>query len=92
MNKKLLVLLGLTSLLAGCQTLTPQEQRAADENICRSYGFKAQTTAFADCLMRQDLDRRADRRAWQNRADFYDRPVIFYQPVYRPVAVRTAVK
>lgn len=90
MNIKLCVLLGVAGLLVGCTTMTPQERRAADENTCRSYGFRAKTDSFANCLMRLDLDRRADRRAFENRTDFYDRPVIFYQPVYRPVAVRAA--
>ncbi|ENT58554.1 hypothetical protein B987_00267 [Brucella suis F7/06-5] len=37
--------------------------------------------------MRIDLDRRADRRAWQNQVDFYDPPMVIYQPIYRPVPV-----
>jgi hypothetical protein len=78
MNKKALVLLGLAGLLAGCVTMTPEERRAADERTCLGYGFKP----------RLDLDRRADRRAWENRVDFYDRPIMLYQPIYRPVVVR----
>ncbi len=58
MNKKMLILLGLASLLAGCVTMTPEQRRAADEQTCRSYGFKPKTDAFANCLMRIDLDRR----------------------------------
>ncbi|ABQ60075.1 putative lipoprotein [Brucella ovis ATCC 25840] len=87
MNKKMLILLGLASLLAGCVTMTPEQRRAADEQTCRSYGFKPKTDAFANCLMRIDLDRRADRRAWQNQVDFYDPPMVIYQPIYRPVPV-----
>lgn len=48
---------------AGCTTMTPQEQRAADEETCRSYGFTRKNDAFAECLQRLDLDRRAERRA-----------------------------
>ncbi|MBA8817958.1 hypothetical protein WKW50_01765 [Ochrobactrum sp. GPK 3] len=88
MNKKALVLLGLAGLLAGCVTMTPEERRAADERTCLGYGFKPRTDAFANCLQRLDLDRRADRRAWENRVDFYDRPIMLYQPIYRPVVVR----
>ena len=81
MGKDTLILLSITSgLLAGCVTMTPEQRRAADEQTCRSYGFKARTDAFANCLMRLDLDRRADRRAWQNRVDFYDAPMVIYRP------------
>ncbi|WP_062226356.1 hypothetical protein [Aureimonas frigidaquae] len=65
--------------LAGCQTITPEQLRAADEAQCRSYGFKAGTDAFAGCLQRIDLARDADRRA-QLRA--LDDPLVVYQPVY----------
>ncbi|MEN5247591.1 hypothetical protein [Brucella pseudintermedia] len=80
MNKKVLILLGVTGLLAGCVTMTPEQRRAADEQTCRGYGFKARTDAFANCLMRLDLDRRADRRAWQNQVDFYNAPMVIYRP------------
>lgn len=43
--------------------MTPQELRAADEETCRSYGFTRKNDAFAECLQRLDLDRRAERRA-----------------------------
>lgn len=56
----LLPALALTVLLAGC--LTPEQQRAADEERCRSYGFKHRNDAFAECLQRLDLDRRARLR------------------------------
>lgn len=54
-------------LMAGCTTMTPEERRAADEAKCRSYGFTKRNDAFAECLQRLDLDRRADMRY---RADF----------------------
>jgi len=56
----LLPVLALTVLLSGC--LTPEEQRAADEQRCRDYGFKKRNDAFAECLQRLDLDRRARYR------------------------------
>ena len=56
-----LAALAVTALaLAGCQTAA--EMRAADENKCASYGFRSGTDAFAECLQRIDLDRRADLR------------------------------
>jgi hypothetical protein len=51
------------SLIAGCQTMTPEERRAADEQQCLEYGFRRGTTAFANCLQRIDLDRSANARA-----------------------------
>ena len=54
------VALVLAVLLAGC--MTPEQQRAADEERCRSYGFKTRNDAFAECLQRLDLARRARLR------------------------------
>ena len=55
--------------LSACQTMTPEERRAADERQCLSYGFKRGTNGFATCLQRIDLDRRADARAFRIQAD-----------------------
>lgn len=55
--------LGSLLVLSACQTLTPAEIRARDEQTCRGYGFKPRTQGFAECLQRIDLSRRADRRA-----------------------------
>ena len=54
-------LLALAVALAACQTITPEQRRAADEAQCRSYGFKPRTEAFANCLMRIDLERNLER-------------------------------
>lgn len=48
--------------LSACQTLTPEQQRAADEDQCLRYGFKRGTDGFAGCLQRIDLYRRAQYR------------------------------
>lgn len=56
----ILVILGVAS---GCTTITPEEQRAADEAKCRSYGFIRKNDSFAECMQRLDLDRRAERRS-----------------------------
>jgi hypothetical protein len=80
-------ILGVGALLAlaGCQSITPEERRAADEATCRSYGFTERNDAFAECLQRIDLDRRAQARA--NLASLErSRPFVVYQPV--PVRVR----
>ena len=71
--------------LAGCTTMAPEERRAADETTCIDYGFRRGSEAFAECLQRIELDRRAERRA-----DFASlersRPIVIYRPV--PVRVR----
>ncbi|MBB4193750.1 hypothetical protein GGE45_004261 [Rhizobium aethiopicum] len=59
----LLALLAVTAGLSACQTITPEERRAADEQRCLSYGFRRGTDGFATCLQRIDLDRRAESRA-----------------------------
>jgi hypothetical protein len=58
--------------LAGCQTAA--EVRANDEAKCRSYGFRPGTDAFAECLQRIELDRRADFRAARLQSPMWDRP------------------
>lgn len=73
----LLVLLAV----GGCQTITPEERRAQDHQTCRNYGFKRNTSAFAECLQRIDLNRAADARA--NRAYFNDWEQDYYYRRYR---------
>lgn len=52
-------------LLAGC--VSPEEQRAMDQQQCSGYGFAPGSDAFANCLMRtsqqRDAQTAADRRA-----------------------------
>ncbi len=71
-------LLFMATLLAGC--VSAEEQRALDEEKCRSYGFTKRNDAFAECMQRIDLDRRAE---WRQRNDFdgWDRPIVVYHPV-----------
>ncbi|MGO7019673.1 hypothetical protein [Rhizobium leguminosarum] len=57
------VLATVVAGLSACQTMTPEERRAADEPRCMSYGFRRGTDGFATCLQRIDLDRRAESRA-----------------------------
>lgn len=63
MNVTKLFAIILFGVVAGCTTMTPEEQRLADEETCRSYGFVRKNDAFAECLQRIELDRRASRRA-----------------------------
>lgn len=70
-------------LLAGCATVTPEEQRAKDEETCRDYGFRKGSEAFAGCLLDLELDRRAERRALMDDMRWREPAVI-----YRPVLVR----
>jgi hypothetical protein len=48
--------------LSACQSMSPEERRAADNRQCMSYGFKRGTDAFATCLQRIDLERQARAR------------------------------
>lgn len=82
MRTRLIAALLSALALAGCVSVSPAERRAADENQCRSYGFRPGTDAFASCLQRIDLSRAADRRA----ALLYD--PFPPRPVYAPIIVR----
>jgi len=66
MRHHLPLLAALMLMLAGCQTMTPEERRAADERRCAGYGFRPGTDAMAGCLLDLDLDRRADMRSWRD--------------------------
>jgi hypothetical protein len=74
----------LALTLSGC--MTAEDQRAADEAKCRSYGFQQRNDAFAECLQRLELDRRADLR--EMRRDPFFEPMV----IYRPVIVRPPAK
>lgn len=67
MRQAPLLTLLLPLLLAGCQTMTPEERRAANQRTCIDYGFKPGTEAMARCLLDLDLDRRADQRSWREQ-------------------------
>lgn len=83
-----MVVLSLAAALAaaGCTTMTPEQQRAADEAECRDYGFRARNDAFAECLQRLELDRRASRRATRAALDYdpFPRTQVIYVPRPRP--------
>ncbi|RIK85034.1 MAG: hypothetical protein DCC69_11945 [Hyphomicrobiales bacterium] len=81
MNATRLAAIILLSLVAGCTTMTAEEQRRADEETCRSYGFTRKNDAFAECLQRIDLDRRAARRA------AFQRDAWIYAPPPRVIVV-----
>ncbi|WP_420101486.1 hypothetical protein [Bosea sp. (in: a-proteobacteria)] len=64
---KFAAVLLVAGALGGC--ITTEDLRAADEAQCRSYGFRAPSEAFSNCLMQLDLDRAAARRARFDRFD-----------------------
>lgn len=82
MQKNILIILSVTGFLAGCTTISPEQQLAADKQSCNSYGFKQGTDAFSNCLMQLDFERRADRRVWESQNSFNNRPMVIYQPIY----------
>lgn len=82
---RLLLPFSIAILLAGCQSLTPEQQRAADESRCLGYGFRRGTEGFAACLQNIDLDRQAEARAfrYQSMSNLYwNQPVIYVRPNY----------
>ena len=78
MTTRLLTLATAASMLAGCQSVTPEERRARDETTCASYGFRRGTDAFATCLQRIELDRRAEARAFRYESDILLRRPYWY--------------
>ena len=78
-----LVPLVMVAALAACTTISPEEQRRADEDTCRSYGFTRKNDAFAECLQRVELDRRASRRA------SFQRDPWLYAPPPRVIVVQS---
>ncbi|MGH6858823.1 MAG: hypothetical protein ACRECY_01120 [Phyllobacterium sp.] len=56
--------------LAGC--VSTEDQRAADQNKCASYGYGPGTDAFADCMMTQDRQRANDQRRTMNSLERQD--------------------
>lgn len=86
-SARLILLAIAASSLASCQSLTPEERRAANERTCASYGFRPGSEGMARCLLDLDLDRRAELRALQTRTDpFLWSPVIVERRVvvHRP--------
>ncbi|MBN9218210.1 MAG: hypothetical protein J0I79_09675 [Mesorhizobium sp.] len=86
MWRKAVMVTVLAATCVGCTAMSAQDRRAADEAKCRSYGFLKKNDAFAECLQRIDLDRRAELRS-TSAFDPWDRPVI-----YRPIIVRPQPK
>lgn len=85
---RILIPSALLFILASCQTMTPEERRAADERTCAGYGFRAKTDAMARCLLDIELDRRAQTRSMMERNDqmFWHSPIVVERRVivHRP--------
>ncbi|WP_109125324.1 hypothetical protein [Dyella sp. C11] len=64
--------LSLCACLSGCETVTPQQQHASDEQTCASYGYQPGTDKFADCMM-STAHRRDDAKAAQQNQREHDR-------------------
>ncbi|MER8792316.1 hypothetical protein NKH71_31540 [Mesorhizobium sp. M0983] len=77
---KTAMMVALATICTGCMTV--EDRRAADEAECRSYGFVG-NDAFAECLQRIELARRADLRS-ACAFDPWDRPVIYPPVIIRP--------
>lgn len=57
--------------LAGC--VSADDQRAADQNKCASYGYEPGTDRFADCMMTQDNQRANDQQRTMDSLERQDR-------------------
>lgn len=66
------VVLALCAPLAGCETVSPQQQHASDQNTCASYGYQPGTDKFADCMM-ATAHRREDAKTAQDNQHEHDR-------------------
>lgn len=75
------IALMLSATLAGC--VTAEEQRAADEARCLDYGFDPGSSAYADCRLQLDLDRRETIRSNSIALQTWSTPLIVY-PGYGP--------
>lgn len=73
-----------SAFLAGCTTITPEEQRAIDNRTCLSYGFKRKTDAYSTCLLQLELDRRAERRSRFEQMQYRNQPMLLHGG-YRPL-------
>lgn len=66
------VLLALVPLaVAGC--VSAEDQRAMDQEKCASFGYRRGTDSFADCMMKQSVQRDADERRFEDRMERRDR-------------------
>lgn len=59
----------LCASLAGCETVTPQQQHASDQDTCASYGYQPGTDKFADCMMSTAHRREDSKTAQDNQRD-----------------------
>jgi hypothetical protein len=55
----LILALALGVLASAASCVSPEEIRRVDEATCVGYGFHAGTDAFASCLQKESLARRA---------------------------------
>lgn len=60
-----LLLAFLPLAAAGC--VSAEDQRAADQNKCASFGFQPGTDAFANCMMKQNAQRDEDDQRYLDR-------------------------
>jgi uncharacterized protein HemX len=65
-----LVVLSAIGLLAAC--VTPEQQRAADQQQCAGFGFTPGSAPFANCMMRIAQQRQAETAAQQRQQQQLD--------------------
>lgn len=57
--------------VAGC--VSAEDQRAADQEKCASYGYRPGTDGFANCMMSRDYQRDDDQRRTMDSLERQDR-------------------
>jgi len=66
------VLLAMVPLaVAGC--VSAEDQRAMDQEKCSSFGYRPGTDSFADCMMKQSVQRDEDEQRFEDRMERRDR-------------------
>ena len=61
---------GLGAMLVGC--VSPEEQRAADQQQCVGFGFAPRTESFANCMLKVSQQRQAEAAAQQRQQQRLD--------------------
>ena len=68
--RAVVILSGIAVGLAGC--VSPEEQRAADQQQCAGFGFTPGTDAFASCMLKITQQRQAEIAAQQRQQQRLD--------------------
>jgi len=79
--------LWLLCLLSACTTpeqiaAAQQQQELEDADTCASYGFRANSDGFRNCLLQLDIAREQERNAYHYGGSYWDRHPHFGSGIY----------